>query len=79
MFSRGYLLVVAITLVSMAAWPGLAVNSCEASDWNVAGGGSWALPGNWTGGIPNGVDAVANFKQDTLSGGLVVLLLTLSP
>ncbi len=65
MFSRGYLLVVATALLSIAAWAGLAVNSCEASDWTPASGGSWANAGNWTGGIPNGTDAVANFMQDT--------------
>ncbi|MFI5379543.1 MAG: dockerin type I domain-containing protein [Tepidisphaerales bacterium] len=29
--------------------------------WNVDGGGSWTVPGNWIGGIPDGVGATAGF------------------
>ncbi len=43
------------------------------SYWNTDGGGSWNAAGNWTGGIPNGVGATANF-QVALSAPATVTL-----
>jgi hypothetical protein len=31
------------------------------SRWNIANGGIWSSAGNWTGPVPNGIGAVANF------------------
>jgi autotransporter-associated beta strand protein len=35
----------------------------NASVWNVAGGGDFGNPANWTGGVPNGVSSIADFSQ----------------
>lgn len=47
---------------------GVFARAAGASDWNYAGGGSWTDPTKWNGGIPDAVDAVANFEQDTPNG-----------
>ena len=37
--------------------------TANASVWNVAGSGDFGNPANWTGGVPNGSTAVADFSQ----------------
>lgn len=39
----------------------LTIGDSAISEWNVATGGSWATAGNWLGGTPNGISAVAKF------------------
>src|SRR5207248_288204 len=31
------------------------------STWGVDADGNWSVAGNWTAGVPNGIDATANF------------------
>jgi len=46
------------------------VASGLATVWQGASGGTWSLTDNWTGGIPNGTDAVADFgASSTLGAG----------
>ena len=35
----------------------------SASTWNINGDGSWSVPGNWSGGVPNGPGQFALFAN----------------
>lgn len=42
--------------------------------WNKAtGGGSWTDAANWTGGVPNGVDAIASFRFNITANSTITL------
>ena len=43
--------------------------------WNIASGGSWTMPGNWSpGGPPDDLGNTANFSQQTLAANATVTL-----
>ncbi|MBX3432271.1 MAG: autotransporter-associated beta strand repeat-containing protein [Pirellulales bacterium] len=46
----------------------------EGSVWTVAGGGNYGDSGNWSGGVPNGSAAIADFSQVDLNGDASVTL-----
>src|SRR5207249_834010 len=39
----------------------VATGTPSVSTWNVATAGDWSAPGNWSAGVPNGIDAEAKF------------------
>jgi autotransporter-associated beta strand protein len=63
------------TAALLAAGLGISHTAC-ASVWNVAGSGDFGNPGNWTGGVPNGSSAIADFSQVDLPTDASVTLNT---
>jgi autotransporter-associated beta strand protein len=61
------------TTALLAAGFGTSLTS-SASVWNVAGGGDFGIAGNWTGGVPNGSSAIADFSQVDLPADASVTL-----
>jgi fibronectin-binding autotransporter adhesin len=57
-------LLASLAAVNLMAVPDLA----SAAVWNVAGSGDFNIAGNWTGGVPNGSAAIADFSQVDLPG-----------
>ncbi len=56
----------------------LALTAGSASVWSAAGyplvsGGSWSLAGNWTGGVPNAVGAIAAINAPTTAAATITL------
>lgn len=52
---------------ALAVAPGLVL--AQNGAWSTAGGGSWPVTGNWTGGtVANGADSTATFSQDIAAG-----------
>jgi autotransporter-associated beta strand protein len=47
----------------------------QAAVWQLTGDGNWNVPGNWSGGVPNAQDAVADFSQQNISGNPSVVTL----
>lgn len=47
--------------------------TASCSDWNVDASGNYSNPANWTAGVPNAVDAVANFPNIITLGRTVTL------
>ena len=56
------------------ACAGLCAGQASANNWITPAGGSWADPVNWSPGIPDGVDAVADFSTVDLLGDATVAL-----
>lgn len=56
----------------------LVCQSASASVWNSSTGGNWSDAGKWTGGIPDAVDAVADFSQQNLTANQAVTVDTTS-
>jgi hypothetical protein len=48
-------------------------NIVSATNWNVNGDGSWSSAGNWTGPVPNFIDATANFGNAISANRTVTL------
>ena len=48
--------------------------AATASTWNLPGSGDYETAGNWTGGVPNGSGAIADFSQVELNGDASVTL-----
>ncbi|MCH8216920.1 MAG: autotransporter-associated beta strand repeat-containing protein [Planctomycetes bacterium] len=44
----------------------------HASEWIISGDGTYSIPANWSGGVPNGVDATADFSKVDISTDVIV-------
>ena len=65
-------------VVFLAAWflaVGLSATAAPASTWiDATSGGFWTAGGNWSGGIPNSTDAIADFSTLNITADNVVHL-----
>ncbi|HRK29777.1 MAG TPA: hypothetical protein PLD59_01760 [Tepidisphaeraceae bacterium] len=55
-----------------ASWADVG-GSATPQKWTAAAGGNWSDSGNWSGGVPNSVDALANFS-DAITGAQWITL-----
>src|ERR1700761_5731669 len=44
----------------------------EASTWASGGNANWSVSGSWTGGIPDGQGAIANYESTTANGAVTL-------
>ena len=65
---HGLALAIGIALLAVSS-----ANAQTAGTWNLNGNGNWNTAGNWTGGIPNGIDDIANITNQITTTRTITL------